>query len=122
MFTRLTSVLLFFLISVSAFGLDIMTDEVSFIQLAASPEKYKGRTIEIAGVLSIGESGRGYIFMSIEQYENLVIPNAIRVIVSEESREDIEEGQYVRITGEPVVDEKGNLLYFNNGRDIGPIL
>jgi hypothetical protein len=73
---------------------------VSILQLIATPEKFDGKPVAVIGFLGL-DNEADLIYLSKEDYENVVLMNAIWVDKTEDMRKNSEHLnlKYVRIEG-----------------------
>jgi hypothetical protein len=103
--------------SVLAQDRQIAPQIVSIVQLLSSPERYDGQHIAVLGFLTIGMENNN-LYLAKNDYDNALLPNSIRVHISDEMVKKSEElnMKYVRIAGVFHVGHLGR-----NGSSVGEI-
>lgn len=109
------------LFSVCVSALELSKNDVNFVALVASPEKYDDATVVLSGVLDTGDGERGNLFLCAEHYKYNITGNAIKLMAPDGFGEMAKSGEYFFVTGEPKLDEQGRLLYLDNIRDVYPV-
>lgn len=86
--------------------------EVSMIELISNPEQYHGKPIQVTGFVKIEFEGT-LIYLHREDYEQMLLRNAIWLEVSPEKYEKFTSGGYGVVKGIFNADLHGHMSRFN---------